>query len=137
MFLAWQHSIDEVALGNMVGEYFFPKSVPIPEIRYMEPKPGRTTMQDIITKAGTGKILFDYDENDAIRDSNSMTIEPETNVKPFYSAYLFKGILLLAPLTKEFHFYRAIDNGKFTVAIVAVGANDMVLYAGELSEFYP
>lgn len=131
MFIAGQHSITQGKFEDIVGEFFYPNQVPEAVVLSL------AQMDQIIQAVSNNKILFQYNEWD--RTSNDIDISPSQAIDVFYSRYLFMGIKLLYPnQIKEFHFYRAIDNQNFTVAIVAVGNdNNNVLYLGELSELFP
>ena len=128
MYIAGQHYADPVKFQNMLGA-FFPSGVPTPATYSL------AKMQQYIHDAGDGKIQFAYDESDHTSNNMTLTAMP-FNAKPVYSAYLFRGILLKYPAITEFHFYKAIDSGVFTVAIAAVNGSQ-ILYTGELSELYP
>ncbi len=130
--IAGQHSITQLKFQSMVGAYFHPFPVPSPEVRLLA-----EMNQIILDAANTGKINFEYDELN--KTTNDMTIVGEpAQVIPVFSAYLFRGINQITNNdVVKFHFYKAIDNGKFTVAIVALNATNNVLYLGELSELYP
>lgn len=129
--IAGQHSITQNEFETIVGKFFFPDVVPAPEVRSF------AEMGALIQQAGCEKIIFDYDESDNTSNAMKTYAGVSHPTLPFYSAHLFRGIKLLYPgKITEFHFYKAIDNGNYTVAIVAVNGND-VLYLGELSELYP
>ena len=130
--IAGQHSITQLKFQSMVGAFFHPFPVPSPEVRLLAEMD-----QIIIDAANTGKIEFTYDELN--KTTNDMDIEGQPlQAIPVYSAYLFRGIFQVTnEAVVKYHFYKAIDNGKFTVAIVALNATNNVLYLGELSELYP